>query len=201
MAVLDWLVNEPTLTLAGESVELRTPRMADYAEWAHVRRESKAFLQPWEPTLPADDLTRAAYRRRLSIYHRDQDLGIGYAFFIFRPADGALMGGINLRDVRRGVSQSGAIGYWIGETFARRGYTLDAARTVLRFSLYTLGLHRVEAACCPENEASARLLRRAGFEMEGRARAYLKINGVWRDHLLFGLVRGDHPDKDLRPLD
>ncbi len=201
MAVLDWLVQEPSLTLSGEGVMLRAPRMADYSDWAELRRSSREFLQPWEPTWPADDLTRGAFRRRLSIYNRDFDLGLGYAFFVFRRDDDALVGGINLRDVRRGVSQSAAVGYWVGRGHARQGHTLDATRTVLRFALYTLGLHRIEAACCPENDASSRLLRRAGFQEEGLARAYLKINGVWRDHLLFGLVRGDHPDEDLRPFD
>jgi [ribosomal protein S5]-alanine N-acetyltransferase len=201
MAVMDWLVQEPSLTLSGESVTLRAPRMADYADWAELRRASREFLQPWEPTWPADDLTRGAFRRRLSIYNRDFDLGQGYAFLVFRSHDDALVGGINLRDVRRGVSQSAAVGYWIGQSHARRGYTLDAARTLVRFALNTLGLHRIEAACCPENDASSRLLRRAGFQEEGLARAYLKINGVWRDHLLFGLVRGDEPDEDPRPYD
>ena len=201
MTVLDWLVNEPTLTLTGETVVLRAPRMSDHGQWANLRRESRAFLQPWEPTWPSDDLTRNAFRRRLSVYNRDLDLGLGYAFFIFTPSDDTLVGGINLRDVRRGVSQSGSVGYWIGEKHARNGYTLDAARTLVRFALYTLGLHRIEAACCPENDASRKLLQRAGFELEGRARAYLNINGVWRDHLLFGLVRGDYPGQDLRPLD
>ena len=49
MAVLDWLVNEPGHSLHGERVVLRAPKMADYAEWAEVRRISRDFLQPWEP--------------------------------------------------------------------------------------------------------------------------------------------------------
>lgn len=197
MAVLDWLVNEPGHSLHGERVILRAPKMSDYAEWAEVRRVSRDFLQPWEPTWPPDDLTRGAFRRRLSYYQRDLELGLGYAFFVFRRSDDALLGGVNLRDVRRGVSQSGAIGYWVAGPHARRGYTLDGVRQVVSFSFQTLGLHRLEAACCPENAASSGLLRRAGFELEGRARAYLKINGVWRDHLLFGLVRPDEPAESL----
>jgi ribosomal-protein-alanine N-acetyltransferase len=59
---------------------------------------------------------------------------------------------------------------------------------VVEFAFTRLGLHRIEAACVPENEASHRLLLKAGFEAEGRARAYLKIDGRWRDHLLFGMV-------------
>lgn len=188
MAVLDWITPEPAFLLDGDRVRLRPPRMGDFAAWADLRRGSRTFLQPWEPIWPADDLTRAAFRRRLSIYSRDLDLGQGYAFFMFRKTDEALVGGINLRDVRRGVAQIGSLGYWVGQPHARHGYTLDAVRTVVRFAFDRLGLHRVEAACLPENEASRRLLLGAGFEPEGRARAYLKINGAWRDHLLFGLV-------------
>ena len=191
MAVLDWITPEPGLMLEDERVQLRPPRAGDFATWAELRRGSRAFLQPWEPTWPPDDLTRAAFRRRLSIYNRDQDLGQGYAFFVFRKADGNLVGGINLRDIRRGVAQSGAIGYWVGEPHARQGYTLEAVRAVARFAFGRLGLHRIDAACLPENEASHRLLLKAGFDQEGRARAYLKINGQWRDHLLFGLIKDE----------
>jgi len=188
MAVLSWITPEPPLTLEGERVRLRPPRMGDYREWAELRRSSRDFLQPWEPTWPADDLSRAAFRRRLSIYARDVDQSQGFAFFVFRRDDGRLVGGVNLRDVRRGVAQMGAVGYWVGAPHARQGFTLDAVKTVTGFAFGQLGLHRIEAACVPENEASRRLLLRAGFEEEGRARAYLKIDGRWRDHLLFGLL-------------
>jgi ribosomal-protein-alanine N-acetyltransferase len=190
MAVLDWISPESAFAIDGERVRLRPPRMGDFAAWLELRRASRAFLQPWEPTWPSDDLTRAAFRRRLSIYSRDFDLGQGYAFFVFRKHDDRLVGGINLRDVRRGVSQSGALGYWVGAPYARQGHTLDAVCTVAGFAFHRLGLHRLEAACLPENVASHRLLLAAGFEEEGRAKAYLKIDGRWCDHLLFGLVNG-----------
>jgi ribosomal-protein-alanine N-acetyltransferase len=106
MAVLDWINPDTGPSVDGGLVRLRPPRMADFAEWAALRSESRDFLQPWEPTWPADDLTRAAFRRRLSIYSRDRDLGLGHAFFIFRQSDDALVGGINLRNITRGVAQS-----------------------------------------------------------------------------------------------
>ena len=189
MAVLDWIAPDAGLTLEGEGVRLRPPRMADFPAWAELRRESRAFLQPWEPTWPADDLTRAAFRRRLSIYSRDLDTGTGYPFFIFRTADGALAGGVNLRDVKRGVSQSAAVGYWAGAAFARQGLTLAGVRSVADFAFGRLGLNRIEAACVPQNLASRGLLEKAGFAHEGLARSYLKINGSWRDHLLYARLR------------
>lgn len=188
MALLDWIAPESGLRVEGQGVWLRPPRAADYPEWRELRAASRAFLQPWEPTWPADDLTRAAFRRRLAAYARDRELGAAYAFFVIRASDGALTGGITMSNVRRGVAQMGTIGYWCGQPFTRQGLTLSAVRAVSDFAFRTLGLHRLEAACIPENHPSRDLLRKAGFEEEGEAKAYLKINGVWRDHVLFGLV-------------
>lgn len=169
-------------------MRLRPHRAADFPAWAALREASRDFLQPWEPTWPADDLTRGAYRRRLTAYAQDMERGAAYPFLVFRHGDNALVGGITLSNIRRGVAQMGSIGYWAGKAYTRRGYTLDAVRAVTAFCFDRLRLHRVEAACIPENAASQGVLRKAGFQPEGLARDYLKIDGVWRDHLLFGLV-------------
>jgi len=201
MALLDWIAPESGLRIEGEGVSLRPPRAGDYAEWRELRAISRTFLQPWEPTWPADDLSRAAFRRRLIAYARDRDVGVAYPFFVFRSSDGALTGGITLSNVRRGVAQMGSVGYWCGRPFARHGHTLAAVRALSEFAFRTLGLHRLEAACIPENAPSRALLAKAGFAEEGFARAYLKINGAWRDHVLFGLttpLRGaEGPDEGV----
>lgn len=188
MALLDWMAADSALALEGDGVRLRPPRMADFAEWAALRARSRDFLQPWEPTWPVDDLSRAAFRRRLSAYARDIELGQGYPFFIFRAEDDALVGGVTLSNVRRGVAQAVTLGYWVGAPHARMGYVSRAVRTVTRFCFERLRLHRIEAACLPSNVPSRDLLLKVGFSLEGKASAYLKINGAWADHLLFGLV-------------
>lgn len=188
MALLDWIAAETGLRVDGEGVYLRPPRSADFAVWRDLRAQSKDFLQPWEPTWAEDDLTRAAFRRRLSAYQRDRETGAAYSFFVFRQKDDVLTGGITLSNIRRGVAQMGTVGYWCGKPFARQGQTLGAVRALTLFAFRRLGLHRLEAACVPQNTPSRRLLAQAGFIEEGEAKAYLKINGVWRDHVLFGLV-------------
>ncbi len=187
MALRDWIGADPA-TLEGGAVFLRPPRMSDHGAWAELRSASRDFLQPWEPTWPHDDLTRGAFRRRLSLYARDRELGLGHAFLVFENESGALVGGVNLRGVTRGVAQSAALGYWAGKPYARRGFTLAGVAAVTRFAFRSLALHRIEAACCTDNDASAALLIKAGFDEEGMARGYLKINGNWRDHRLFGMV-------------
>lgn len=200
--MLDWIsVPESRLTLQGRGVRLRPPRTADYEAWAEVRAASRAFLQPWEPTWPTDDLTRGAFRRRLGAYAKERDTGEAWRFFILREPDEQVVGGVSLSNVRRGVAQSGTLGYWAGQPFTRRGHTLAGVQAVAAFAFGTLDLHRLEAACVPDNEASSRLLIKAGFTREGYARSYLKINGVWRDHLLFGLLREDLLTAGRKPRD
>jgi ribosomal-protein-alanine N-acetyltransferase len=181
----------PAITGAG--VSLRAPQNSDHAEWSALREASRTFLTPWEPTWPVDDLTRGAYRRRLKRYADDQRGDLAYAFLIFRSADNAMLGGLTLANIRRGVAQAGSIGYWIGAPFARQGYMTAAVRALIPFCFRTLRLHRLEAACIPGNAASISLLERTGFTREGYARRYLCIDGAWQDHLLYGRLDND-PD-------
>src|SRR5471030_2140041 len=113
--------NETLPAVAGDGVTLRVPQGGDYAEWAALRETSRAFLVPWEPTWPDDDLTRGAFRRRIKRYAEDLRNDLAYAFLIFRSDDDALVGGLTLANIRRGVAQAGSIGYWTGEPFARKG--------------------------------------------------------------------------------
>ena len=193
MALLDWIAPESGLYLEGQGVRLRAPRGRDYAAWANLRHLSRDFLQPWEPVWPEDDLERGAYRRRLAAYAREIDLGGAYPFFIFRTSDDALVGGATLSNVRRGVAQMATLGYWMGQPYASQGHMTAALPPLAAFAFGGLGLHRIEAACLPENHASYRLLLKSGFREEGMARAYLKINGRWRDHILFGMIAGSPP--------
>jgi ribosomal-protein-alanine N-acetyltransferase len=183
--------SEPMPAIPGAGVTLRAPQSTDYAEWTALRETSRDFLVPWEPTWPDDDLTRGAFRRRLKRYAEDQRSDLAYAFLIFRSEDDALVGGLTLANIRRGVAQAGSIGYWIGAPFARKGYMTAAVRALVPFCFQTLRLHRVEAACIPGNNASIRLLEKAGFKREGYARGYLCINGIWQDHLLYARLQSD----------
>jgi [ribosomal protein S5]-alanine N-acetyltransferase len=183
--------NETMPGIIGPGVTLRAPHGSDYAEWSALRESSRDFLVPWEPTWPSDDLTRSSFRRRLKRYAEDQRSDAAYAFLIFRNDDNAMVGGLTLANIRRGVAQAGSIGYWIGAPFANKGYMTAAVRALIPYSFTALRLHRLEAACIPSNTASIRLLEKTGFKREGYARGYLCINGIWQDHLLYGRIKDD----------
>jgi ribosomal-protein-alanine N-acetyltransferase len=126
----------------------------------------------------------------VSRYAEDWRTDQAYNLLIF-ALDETLLGGIGLSNIRRGVSETASLGYWVGEAFAGQRYMTEALPLVLDFAFDRLGLHRVEAACLPSNTPSRSLLRRAGFRQEGYAREYLCIEGKWQDHLLFAILRGD----------
>lgn len=180
--------NEGARRFDGEGVYLRAPELRDYQEWADLREASRAFLTPWEPTWAVDETSRSSYRYKLRRYGEDARDDKAYALFVWREEDDALVGGVTMSNVRRGVAQTASLGYWAGVHFAGHGYITAAVRAVVRYAFEELELHRVEAACQPDNIASTRVLLKAGFTQEGQARAYLKIAGQWRDHLLFGIV-------------
>ena len=174
-----------------ERMVLRLPQHADFRDWAALRMSSATFLQPWEPSWAADHLSRKAFTNRVYWAGRSQGQGTALALFLLRRSDRALLGAITLDNIRRGPSQSGTLGYWIGEPHARQGYMREAIEAVAHHAFRRLDLSRIEAACLEENAASRALLERAGFKYEGVAQAYLQIAGRWRNHVLYAMLRSD----------
>lgn len=174
-----------------DRLRLRPPRTGDQPAWTTLRRDSEAFLQPWEPLWAPDHLAARAFRQRVRWAQREITAGRAYPFLIFRRSDDELVGGLVLENVRRGAAMSGALGYWLGQQHIGRGYMTEALQAVITFAFDDLDLSRLEAACLPENEASQALLRRCGFHHERLAQKYLEIAGVWRDHVIFERRRRD----------
>ncbi len=178
----------PPFRLAGKRVVLRAPERQDWRGWAELRGASRAFLVPWEPSWGEDALSRAAFRRRLARYALEWHTDQGYTFLLSRVTDEALVGGISLTNLRRGVAETCSIGYWAGAPHARQGYMTEGLALALKFAFERLKLHRLEAACLPHNAASRGLLLKSGFREEGYAREYLCIDGKWQDHVLFAML-------------
>ena len=177
--------------LTGKRVFLRPPKRRDALKWQKLRMSSKSFLVPWEPSWDASSCTRRAYLRYFKNSNYLANMDRAYSFLIFKTDDKTLLGGINIGNVRRGVSQSASLGYWIGEKHSRNGYMKEALKLLIPSLFIDLRLNRIEAATLEENIASKNLLKKIGFKKEGVLRKYLKINGTWRDHILYGLLEND----------
>ena len=187
-------------TVLTNRLYLRAPEPEDWSEWMAVRDMSRQHLIPWEPVWQANCLTQRSFRDRIRRYTSDARADAGYAFFLFQKDTDKLVGSITVGNIRRGVAQCGTMGYWTGLPFIRQGYMYEAITGLLPVLFDEYALRRIEAACLPENVPSASLLQKAGFSREGYARQYLCINGIWQDHLLFAILKGDpigHSSQDV----
>ena len=140
--------------LETERLTLRPPVHSDFRSWTALRRESEAFLTPWEPTWANDHLSRKAFTNRVYWAQRSISNGTAVPLFLIRREDSTLLGAITLDHIRRGPAQAGTTGYWIGETFARQGYMREAIQAVVHYAFTQLDISRIEAGCLPENTAS-----------------------------------------------
>ncbi|MCY0150540.1 GNAT family N-acetyltransferase [Hoeflea sp. G2-23] len=175
----------------GERTFLRYPTVADHGEWSRLRTASRSFLEPWEPSWSDDHENRASFRYRVRRYDADRDAGLALPLFVCLKSNRRIIGGATLGSIRRGAAETCTLGYWMGEQYAGKGLMHDALTGLLPHVFNTMRLHRVEAACIPDNTRSQRLLEKIGFRREGYLNGYLKINGVWRDHLLYALIAED----------
>ncbi len=105
---------------------------------------------------------------------------------------------MNINNICRGSARHASLGYWIAQKYQSQGYMSEAMRLSIKFCFETLHLHRINASCLLHNERSKNLILRAGFAEEGMAKKYLKIDGKWQDHLLFGLTVEDWEEAALQ---
>lgn len=179
------------LKIETERLSLRLPVHGDFRPWTALRRESQAYLEPWEPRWDPDHLSRKAFSNRVYWAQRSVSNGSAVPLFVFRREDDHLVGAITLDNIRRGPAQAGTLGYWTGKAFARQGFMREAIGAMVHHAFTRLDLSRIEAACLPENLASRGLLEKSGFKYEGVAQSYLQIAGRWRTHVLYACLRSD----------
>lgn len=174
-----------------ERMTLRLPEHADWRQWSELREASVEFLKKWEPVWSTDHLTRRAFTNRVYWAQRAEAQGTALPMLLVRRADNQLLGALTLDNIRRGPSQTGTLGYWIGGPFARQGFMREAILALTHHAFIRMDLSRMEAACLPENAPSRGVLEKCGFKYEGVAQSYLQINGRWRNHVLYANLRGD----------
>lgn len=167
--------------------------MADVPQLTGLLAEQAAHLQPWEPTRPPDYYTESRQRALAEQALAGYESGTRVPFLI-TAADGELVGTLNLNGVVRGALQSCAMGYWVRSDRTRQGHATAAVKDATAYAFEELGLHRVQAETLPENVGSQRVLARNGYRLFGSAPQYLRINGQWRDHLLFQKLNEDYQD-------
>ncbi|MEW2012386.1 MULTISPECIES: GNAT family N-acetyltransferase [Microbacterium] len=166
------------------SIRLVRPRDAKTLQTELV--QNRSWLRQWEATSPDGPISldmRSGVRRLLQQY-RD---GTGVPYVM--EYDGEVAGQLNVWGIARGSLSSATIGYWVSERFAGKGITPTSVALATDVCFEDLRLHRMEICIRPENAKSLRVVQKLGFRYEGLRRRYIHIDGEWRDHYAFALVR------------
>ncbi|MFM8626542.1 MAG: GNAT family N-acetyltransferase [Actinomycetota bacterium] len=178
------------LRLYGRRTVLRPLVAQDFNQWSEVRRRNGRWLTRWEPMRlphhPDPETNRDVFAARCNARERERHAGSQFAFGIF--VDGAFAGEINLNNVVRGAFQSATIGYWIDQARAGRSYVAEAVAVLAQWSFEELQLHRLEICIIPHNANSRRVMEKLAIRAEGLAERFLEIDGIWEDHVRYGIT-------------
>ncbi len=163
-----YVFRSPRLGFLAVNPALAAPAAAFY-------RRNRAAFAPFDPVWGEEFYTEEGQARRLAEEQSWAEAGRSFRFLLVQPRHpGKIVGMLGLNELWGRGCGSEAIAY--GAEWAFRA----------------LGLHRVEANIMPRNTASRRAAAKAGFVEEGLSRKYLKINGVWEDHIHMVRLNGEN---------
>lgn len=175
--------------LEGARVIVRLGAPDDAPAMAAFYRENKEHFRPTDPPRAPDFYTEAYWFERLAASELEYDGDRAcHLIALDRAAPSVVVGFANLSAIVRGAFHACYLGYGIGAAHEGKGLMAEALRLAIDHAFTGMRLHRIMANHLPENDRSARLLRRLGFVEEGYARDYLFINGAFRDHVLTALT-------------
>lgn len=183
------------------AVTLRPPSVRDGRAWQELQTRNRVWLAQWEATVPPDTpyVRRLTYRELVRRGRREAAAGRMMPFNVWYadPQTGErdrMVGQLNVAGISWGSLCSAHIGYWVDERVAGRGIIPTALALAVDHCFHVVGLHRVEVNIRPENAPSRRVAEKLGFREEGLRRAYLHIDGGWRDHIAYALTAPEVPE-------
>ena len=180
-------MNPPDFPAEGiltERVRLTVARRADAEALLAFQSENRAHLQPWEPLRSDEFFTMPAAEQRLAAMEEQMASGTALHLLLRGGSLALCLVECNFTNIVRGPFQACFLGFSIGRRYEGRGLMSEALGAAIDYVFGHYRLHRIMANHRPENVRSGNVLSKLGFEREGLARAYLKINGTWADHVL-----------------
>jgi [ribosomal protein S5]-alanine N-acetyltransferase len=177
------------ITLQTDRLILKSlgPDLAE--ELLEFRKRNEEFFRPWSPAYSDEYLTIEYTIKNSEFIAAETDSKRTIKFVLFKKDEQIrIIGSVSLSNIIMGPFKSCFIGYRIDEQENDKGYATEAITEIIRFGFEELGLHRIEANIIPRNAASVRIAEKTGFTFEGLSKKYLKINGVWEDHLHYVIL-------------
>ena len=183
------LMETQGVALATARLTVRTPKSGDGVHYANYYTENREFLQPWSPTFGADMFSAKEWEEAIPLIRHEFSSGRSARFCLFLKDE--LIGVANLTSITRSPSYYCLLGYTLSEGSQGKGYMREGLTAIIEYAFKVRNLHRISANYMPHNQRSGKLLRTLGFQVEGYARDYLLIAGIWQDHVLTALQNPD----------
>lgn len=111
------------------------------------------------------------------------------ANWAIRNEHGSLIGGVGLTRGQAFESHRAEVGYWLGKPFWGQGIMTAVVRRICEAAFDEFGLVKITAHVFKENAASARVLEKCGFQLEGLLRKHYRKDDKYLDSRLFALVK------------
>lgn len=190
-----------TITLydTAHGIRLRLLATQDAQAYLELVQQTRIPYQPVEPVRDDEFYTLDAQIRRIEDRIKAADEGTGYQFGIFTIKDDLLIGQVSLNNVVLGVAHYADMGYFIHPDYQGGGRMTAAVKLAVAYGFRALKLNRIQAAVLPTNKGSQRVLEKNGFQPEGIARKYLKINGMYQDHQVYAVLAEDLEEELQQP--
>lgn len=189
------------VVLSEGPISLRPPHPRDGRQWQELQTRNRAWLSPWEATVPPNTpyARRLSYRELVRRGRREAAAGRMLPFNVWYQlpelqSPGRMVGQLNVAGITWGSLCSAHIGYWVDERVAGRGIIPGALALAVDHCFQRLGLHRIEVNVRPENGPSRRVAEKLGFRDEGVRRGFLHIDGAWRDHVSYAVTADEVPE-------
>jgi RimJ/RimL family protein N-acetyltransferase len=178
----------PATELRGGEIVLRPWRLEDVARVTEICQDPEIVRWTLVPSPYEEEHARTWIEQTI----RDWDERT-HAAFAVTDRGGEVVGAIGLR-LHRNYALSGSIGYWVAPEARGRGVATTSLRLLARWALEEAGLARLELVTDPDNIASQKVAKHAGFRREGVLRSYIERRGERQDCVIFSLLPGELQD-------
>ncbi|HVT10834.1 MAG TPA: GNAT family N-acetyltransferase [Fimbriimonadaceae bacterium] len=177
------------VSLSTERLLLRMPRRGDEAMMAQFYSRNRAYLQPFSPIFGEEIFTIRGWRNRIEATLAEYRAGRGLRLMLLPIEEPSRVIGVaNFTSITSFPTFLCNLGYSVDEAEQGKGLMTEALDRAIGYVFQDLGLHRIEANYMPRNRASARVLEKLGFTIEGQAKDYILIGGKWEDHVRTSLT-------------
>lgn len=193
-------INYQTFKIKTRRLIIRPMKASDYKIWLKANDSLLPSQNRFDGgKRPPERVTRQAFHKILKprrvLWEKDRF----YMMSIFDKNSGDFIGVMNVIPHIRNIFQTAAIGYYINNTYWRRGYGSEALKAAITFSFKTLKFHRLTAEIEVGNRRSVQMVKKIGFRKEAIAKRLIYDHGKWNDAYIFALTSEEWGIRGMKP--